>query len=147
MRKSLEQLKKLHLFRRPNSLKSFHSKRDRLWRFHVAENNKTYLVPHVKFPIFSHMFNQVLIFSTKLNKNHQYRIYGNISNGSLADTCRQKGRSREGNNEANRYFRDYATALRNWYQSFHQKNYYDRLHSLNHSKGKRLVNQQNGVCG
>jgi hypothetical protein len=45
-----------------------------LRRFNVANNNQTYLVLHVKCPIFLPDFNQIWIFSTDFHESRPYQI-------------------------------------------------------------------------
>jgi hypothetical protein len=79
----------LYLLGYPNSTIPFHSKRAPSWLYNVTENNNMYLGLHVKCPIRLYNFNQIFISVTDLPKRPQYKIHGNPSSGSRADTCEQ----------------------------------------------------------
>jgi len=79
----------LYLIGYRNSLIPFHSKKVLLWRLNIADNNKTFLSLHVRYPIFLPDFNEIWIFSTDLHKVPSIRFHGNTSSESRADACGQ----------------------------------------------------------
>jgi hypothetical protein len=75
-----------------------------------------YLGLRVKCPICLHNCNQNFISLTDLPKRPQYKIHGNPSSGSRADTCEQADTQTDGRTYIMKVigaFPDYAIELKN----------------------------------